>query len=191
MARLILVIATALAAAAFAAAASAHGHPHIAGAPAGHELIPAFNGIERDARAQFRSAYGCVIDGPRKLGFLITARSQLAAARAIVRKNRATAFTRIAVIARRYGEPRMLAVMRAGLRDPGNEDPNYIIRSKPAQTPAAKRCLTVVVDLSDQAPLLVGERVLRFQKRFGDDRVKIHRVPPEQVPPPDRRLETR
>ena len=139
MTRLVYVIAAALATVAFAAVASAHGRPHAAGAPVGQELIPAFNGIERAARAEFRGRYGCVLDGPRRIGFLITSRSQRDAARAIVRQNRAAAFTRIAVIDPRYGEPKMLAVTRAVLRDLGNDDPNYIVRSSPPQTPAASR----------------------------------------------------
>jgi hypothetical protein len=190
MRRALAIIATALATVVVASVASAQGHPHTAGAPVGQELIPAFHGIDRDARRAFGRRFGCVIDGPRRLGFLITSRSQLDAARAIVRQNRAAAFTRIAVIAPRYSEPRMLAVMQAAGGDLG-ASPDYLYMGKPAQTPGATRCLTLLIQVSSEAELAVAEHVRKFQLRYGTDRVKVQEVPPDQIPPPDQRPEPR
>lgn len=155
------------------------------------EAITALGYMKADAQAAFKASYGCVLNTrPNQLAFLITARSQRERAKSIVRARGASSFTTIRIIPKRFSEPRMREHHRLVLAQLGNDDPDFVVGVATPEARTPGRCMTVEITLSTQAPPHTREAVA-FVKERGGDRVRVREVPPNEIPPLNRRAEVR
>jgi hypothetical protein len=144
--------------------------------------------LEDAARQAFGDRYGCVLWPPatRRLHLLVTSPGDRRRARAIVRRTRARRLTTIGVVPRRFGEPAMIDVIDAILRRVGYFNPDVVVQGDAARSPT--RCMTVTILLRTHARPWVRAVVAAESARFRD-RVSVREVAPEELPPPEHRLE--